>query len=79
MVEGCVTGDRLPATVCVAFGVAEEALANAHLIAAAPELYEALDLALELLSVPEHSQDEEWHEKHLTLAPVLAKARGEEP
>jgi len=52
-------------------------LYDANLIVAAPELYEALDLALELLCVPEHARDAEWHEEYKTLVPVLARARGE--
>ncbi len=47
--------------------------ANAHLIAAAPDLYEALECALGLL------EDEDWgHTKVWNVGnAVLAKARGE--
>lgn len=56
--------------------------ANAHLIAAAPDLYEALELILELRG----KELGEWlltlNAKHLTLKEyaqaALAKARGEE-
>jgi len=48
-----------------------------HLREINAELYDALDLAFELLSVPEHAQDKEWKERYETIAPVLARARGE--
>lgn len=53
--------------------------ANRALIAAAPLLYEALEDAMELLSVPEHAQDEEWYERYHKIPKALAAARGEKP
>jgi hypothetical protein len=50
--------------------------ANARLIAAAPDLYEALDTALMLLDM--YIEDGAWSEKIESMELVLAKARGEQ-
>lgn len=53
--------------------------ANAHLIAAAPELYEALELARE--QCRKHDEDYHWitpPEVFARIDAALAKARGEE-
>ncbi len=59
----------------------QEALANARLIAAAPELYEAANVALSRLQLT-GGKDGEYlgnHEKKMieVLSKALAKARGE--
>lgn len=48
----------------------EEAKANAHLIAAAPDLYEALDRLVRYINAPST-------EAYLSARAALAKARGE--
>lgn len=50
--------------------------ANAHLIAAAPELYEALDACLGLILNQEMQDGFESQQGHMARA-ALAKARGE--
>ena len=49
----------------------EETDANAHLIAAAPDLYEALERCLQMITTPNGPPDWDW------VRSVLAKARGE--
>ncbi len=79
--------NRGPGPICDVFsqkvGIPDEScIANSKLIAAAPDLYEALELILELRS----KELGEWlltpNAKHLTLKEyaqvALAKARGEE-
>ena len=52
-----------------------EQIANAHLIAAAPEMYELLkDMVDSINCGDEHGLDSEWH---VEASRVLAKARGE--
>ena len=50
-----------------------ERLANAHLIAAAPELYEAAQMAVDFYAM----NSQHPSEAHDLLAKALAKARGE--
>ena len=50
-----------------------ERLANAHLIAAAPELYEAAQMAVDFYAM----NSQHPSEAHGLLAKALAKARGE--
>lgn len=52
--------------------------ANAHLIAAAPDLYEALDACLGLILSQEMQDGFESQQGHMARA-ALAKARGETP
>lgn len=56
------------------------ALANAHLIAAAPELYEALELALPIIEELDTCRDDEDDPIPLVaqIRSALAKARGEQ-
>lgn len=65
-------------------GISEEQqIANANLIAAAPEMYEALEEAVSLVhSAGDEQEDgaaqsgpEFWHNQSLLLGDVLAKAR----
>jgi len=63
----------------------EECETNANLIAAAPEMYEALEEAITLVhSAGDEQEDgaaqsgpEFWHNQALLLEDILAKARGE--
>ncbi len=52
-----------------------ERAANAHLIAAAPELYEALSSLLEIQPRPPINESEKWQVRKAKAA--LTKARGE--
>jgi hypothetical protein len=52
----------------------DQSIANAHLIAAAPELYAALDLALSHMSEPDCVI---WRDIQSRAKSALAKARGE--
>jgi len=56
----------------------EQSIANAHLIAAAPELYEALSAVMGWISNwdPNFSQDDEWPDDASKAMAALAKARG---
>lgn len=56
----------------------EQAKANAHLIAAAPDLYEALEWAVLNADESEAGRDDEWYANFERCAAALAKARGEE-
>lgn len=62
----------------------QEAQANAHLIAAAPELYEALELAIFCMVANEKIKNPEWDERATPTSAIgkaraiLAKARGEQ-
>lgn len=56
----------------------EEARANAHLIAAAPDLYEALERAVRYFT-DAGSNREAWGEMVHEWQQTLAKARGETP
>lgn len=63
-------------TVGVCGGNEEEALANTHLIVAAPDLYESLDNAFKLLDG--WYGRPEWREAIISdVRKALAKARGE--
>ncbi len=54
-------------------------LADAHLIAAAPDLYEALHLAMEWITGWDtgFTYDDEWPDDEAKIRAALAKARGE--
>ena len=58
----------------------EECIANAHLIAAATDLYEALDEVREWISnwSPNFEYDDDWPDSHKKMMGALAKARGEQ-
>ncbi len=55
----------------------EELTANAHLVAAAPELYEALEGAEDILSILFRKSDESAQVLLRRVQSALAKARGE--
>jgi hypothetical protein len=57
----------------------DRAGANAHLIAAAPELYEACELALSFWYSDYPNDTYEGHSAHDKIKAALAKARGEQP
>lgn len=54
-------------------GSTKEEVANAHLIAAAPELLEALEMAMSY-DIP---SEEMWHNFKILANKAIAKARGE--
>ena len=60
-------------------GKEEEHRANAHLIVAAPELYEALNEVMTWIDNwdPNFSDDDEWPETRDKVIKALSKARGE--
>jgi len=64
-----------PAPICPI----EESTANAHLIAAAPDMYEALDTILSWIDnwSPNFEDDDEWVDDRKRFDAILAKARGE--
>ncbi len=53
--------------------------ANAHLIAAAPEMYAALEWAARNADESEAGRDDAWYAGLENCLAVLAKARGETP
>ena len=55
----------------------KELIANADLIAAAPELYEALEKAIKVIDEDEHCQEGDRSEEIALYSAILAKARGE--
>ena len=55
----------------------DEAMANAHLIAAAPDLYAALEWAAQNAEESEAGRDSEWYANLERCNAALAKARGE--
>lgn len=69
------------ATVCQHAGLREEDEANGHLLAAAPDLYEALCVALYPLRVAADNIDPMFREKVMAniaaAEAALSKARGE--
>jgi hypothetical protein len=69
-------GDGLIAQVAYLSDDGEQA-ANAHLIAAAPELYEALEAAEDILAVLFRKSDGSAQELLGNVRSALAKARGE--
>lgn len=79
-VDGFCNADGQRFEVCAVWGVdddsceCEQSIANAHLIAAAPEMYEALEDAADLLF---QSQEKECREHGKEIRALLAKARGE--
>ncbi len=54
-----------------------EALANARLIAAAPDLVEALEGILELVQVTDYSHSPEMTQRYMKARAALARAVGE--
>lgn len=80
------TGYRLIAHMLERGNSLDQDRANAHLIAAAPDLYEALETVAQLLrdhhgdqSSEDGWQNEEIRDAWLAARAVLAKARGEAP
>jgi len=66
--------------VCEAEGdTPEQAEANAHLIAAAPELHAALEEVLHYAETPGDFTDEEARNAMLDAGAALAKAEGRTP
>lgn len=68
------------AKICKLSGVHGETMANAHLIAAAPDLYAAAEKALGRFCGCRSSSRDDWHAEHCAvpdLRAALAKARGE--
>lgn len=66
--------------ICKLSGVHGETMANAHLIAAAPDLYAAAEKALGRFCGCRSSSRDDWHAEHCAvpdLRAALAKARGE--
>jgi len=55
-----------------------EAIANSHLIAAAPDMYEALEMLLANAAMYNRDSDEVWLSIKKQAESVLAKARGEQ-
>lgn len=74
-----LTSDGFDPTDVQVFG--EQAIAHAHLIAALPDLYEALERLVEL--TPGRANASTAEDLHLTVKAiaetVLARARGEQP
>lgn len=72
---GIVANTLIARVYSEAFGDDKNEAANAHLVAAAPMLYENLEKLIE-----GHTQDvssEEWHHRMNRAIQSLAKARGE--
>lgn len=74
---GYIYSPRLKTTFIAMTGDSENWLADASLIAAAPDLYRALDLCLEEMMFSEGGEPLSFRKAIVEAKQALAKARGE--